>query len=199
MAGPRSPGEIGQSYAKLWRILPLAAVMAVVPALLLWVGLAAGRVFVAATGALGLLFFGPALLILLQAVIVPSYLVIDDEGLRFRFYSVELAVPWGAIKEIGPGMGWPALTFHDPRSVVDSATLVGLPPLAWMLAVPTWVVSRIVGRPLANIYPTSKRQLLGMFLANEESFGFHYGMPSSLLEASGRDIMAALRRRRPRA
>lgn len=186
-----------QSSARLWKIVPLAVAMAALPALLLGLGLARGQIIVAGAGVLGLFFFGPALVMLAQAMVVPSYLTIDDVGVRFRFYSVELSVPWSAIADVGPGVGWPALTFHEPERVARSATFIAFPPLAWMLAVPTLAVSLMLRRPLANIYPTGPRQLLAVFRANAESFGFHYGMPSSLLEAGGPEILAALRRHRP--
>lgn len=40
----------------------------------------------------------------------------------------------------------------------------------------------------------NREQLLRAFRAYEKMFGFHYGMPSSLLEASGPEIPAALKR-----
>ncbi len=54
-------------------------------------------------------------------------------------------------------------------------------------------VSLLLRQPLANLYPMNREQLLRAFRAYEKMFGFHYGMPSSLLEASGPEIPAALK------
>lgn len=55
-------------------------------------------------------------------------------------------------------------------------------------------VSLPLRQPLANLYPMNREQLLQAFRANQRMYGFHYGMPSSLLEASGPEILAALKR-----
>lgn len=55
-------------------------------------------------------------------------------------------------------------------------------------------VSLPLRQPLANLYPMNRERHPGAFRANERISGFHYGMPSGLLEASGPEILAALKR-----
>jgi hypothetical protein len=189
---------VRQSPRKLLKGLLLTFVFFVPSALLLGTGVLSAHPLALVGGGLGVAFSGPILLILLHALVQPSYLKIDDWGVNFRFYSVELAVPWENIREVSGGAGWPSLTFYDPDSVARAARFRGLPPLGWVLQIPTRAVSLIIRRPLANLYPTNRGQFLQHFRANERMFRFHYGLPTDLLEQSGREILKALKRWKPR-
>jgi hypothetical protein len=183
---------------KLLKALVLALGLLSVSAAILLGSLRGAHFFGVLAGAVATTFFGPILLVLLHAIVRPNYLVIGDRGLRFRFYSVELTVPWESVREIGGGVGWPSLTFHDCETVARSATVRGWPPVGWLLQLPTGLVSLLLRQPLANLYPVTLGQLLQAFRANERMFRFHYGMPSDLLEKSNKEILALLRARRPR-
>jgi hypothetical protein len=185
---------IRQSPRKFLRVLPLAFAMFAASAILLWVSARSANLLGVLGGGLAVTFFGPAFLILLHASIQPSHLRITAEGIRCRFYSLSLAIPWENIREVSGGAGWPALIFHDCDAVARSATFHGFPPLGWLLQIPTKAVGLLLRRPVANIYPLTRGQLLGAFRANEKMFGFHYGMPTSLLERSTEEILSALRR-----
>ncbi|HXH81342.1 MAG TPA: hypothetical protein VNN07_00270, partial [Candidatus Tectomicrobia bacterium] len=176
------------------RILPAATLMAGASALLLVVGARTLHPLPLVGGVLGTAFFGPALLILAHALVRPCYLAIEPHGVRFRFYSVECAIPWSEVRAVSAGTGWPALTFHDPQRVADAARVSAIRPLGWLLAVPTRVVAALLGAPLGPLYPTSRREVLAAFLANAATFGFHYGLPTSLLEADTRELVERLRR-----
>lgn len=182
-----------QSTLKLFRILPLASLMAGASGLLVVVGLHGAGIHALLAGGLGLVFFGPALFILLWAFVQPNYLVVDASGLRFRLYSLEATVPWEEVRTVSAGAGWPSLTFYDGDQVSQRFQFRGLLPLGWLLEIPTRIVSLILRRPLANMYPTTRRQLVDGFRANEQMFGFHYGLPTSLLDSSTREIVATMR------
>lgn len=188
---------IRQCRSKLLKILPIALGMLAVSGLILGVSFRSGSPVALFIGAVAVAFFGPAFLILAHELIRPSYLTIDDWGVRFRFHSLEMVVPWENIREVGGGAGWPSLTFYDCEAVARTTKFSGWLPLGWLLTISTKVVSLILRRPLANLYPTNPQQLLQAFRANERMFQFHYGMPSSLLERSTREIVALLKRRKP--
>lgn len=199
----RDPGHDGsastavtfrQSTAKLLRVLPLAVAMAAASGLLVLVGWRGAGLGAMLAGGLGLVFFGPALLILLWTLVRPNYLTVDDGGLRLRLYSLEANIPWTEIRGVSAGAGWPSLTFHDCERVSGSVEVCGIRPLGWLLEVPTRLVTLILHRPLANVYPTTQRQIVDGFRANEQMFGFHYGLPTSLLEGSTRTMLVAMRR-----
>lgn len=192
MAG--DPVEFRQATPKLLRVLPVAALMAGVSGLLLLVGLRGAGLAAVLAGVLGCTFFLPALLILLAALIRPNYLIVDDDGLRFRLSGLEGSLPWGEVRAITTGTGWPSLTFHDPDRVSRMIHFRGIPLLGWVLEVPTRLVSLWIRRPLANLYPTTRQQLVSGFRANERTFGFHYGLPTSTLEGATATIVAAMRR-----
>lgn len=175
-------------------MLPIATLMAGGSALLLLVGLRGAGLMGILGGALGLSFFGPALLVFLWALVRPNYLVVEDDGLRFRLHSVEATIPWEEVQAITTGAGWPSLTFHDPERVTRAVRFCGLWPLGWIIEIPTRIVSLIIRRPLANSYPTTRRQLLDGFRANDGMFGFHYGLPTSMLEGSTAEMVKAMRR-----
>lgn len=190
-----NPMVIHQSYRKLLLVLPLACLMALASALILWLSSSILHPIGILVGVVGVAFFFPALLILLQALVVPSYLRIDDAGINCRFYSIELSVAWDNIKEITGGMGWPSLVFYDPEIVASTAKFCSFAPIGWLLMIPTKSVSLLLRRPLPNIYPGTRKGLLQAFRATEQSFGFHYGLPSDLLEKSNREILTLLRQR----
>lgn len=185
---------VRQATGKLLRVFPIALLMFALSAGILWVSLLRRSYVGTFAGCLTFSFFGPAFLIMLQGLVRPNYLRADDRGIRCRFYSVELGVPWDNVRAVTGGVGWPALTFHDPEAAARSARFWGLLPLSWVLEFPAQIVSALVKRPIANIYPMTSGQLLRMFRANEQTFGFHYGMPTDALERPGHDILAALRR-----
>lgn len=189
---------IRQSPRKLLRMLPLAFAMFAASAALLWVSIRSPNLLGVLGGGLAVSFFGPTFFILLHASIQPSHLMITAEGVRCRFYSLSLAIPWENVREVTGGAGWPSLTFHDCDAVARNATFHGFPPLGWLLQIPTKAVGLLLRRPLANIYPLTRGQLLGAFRANEKMFGFHYGLPTSLLERSTEEILTALRRHKGR-
>lgn len=191
--------DFPQSTGKLLRALPIAGLMAGASALLLLVGLRGAGLLAVLAGVLAFAFFGPALLILLWTVVRPNYLRVEAGRLRFRLYGVEASIPWGEIHAITGGVGWPSLTFRDPERVVRSIRFRGIPLLGWILEIPTRIVSFLIRRPLANMYPTTRRQLVSGFRANERMFGFHYGLPTSLLEGSTASIVEVMRRAAARA
>jgi len=186
---------IRQSYRKLLLALPLAGVMFLVSALILWVSWSSLNPIGIVVGVVAVGFFFPALVMLLQAAMFPSYLAIDDAGINCRFYSIELSASWDNIKGITGGVGWPSLVFHSPEVVAATAKFWGFPPIGWLLAIPTRFVSLVLRRPMPNIYPATRKALLRAFRSTEQSFGFHYGMPSDLLDKSNREILTLLRRR----
>lgn len=190
------PVLIRQSTRKLFRVLPLAFGMFAASGLILAVAIYSRSLLGMLVGVIAVAFFGPALFILVSAVFWPSSLTVDDRGVRCRFYSVEIEIPWENIRDVSGRAGWPALTFHDCEAVARAARFHGFPPLGWLLQIPTKAVSLLLRQPLANIYPTSCAQLAGAFRANERTFGFHYGMPSDLLERSNQEIVELLKRRR---
>lgn len=183
-----------QSTTKLVRVLPAAVVMAGGSGLLFLVGVRGAGLAAVLAGGLGLAVFGPALLLLLWAVVRPNYLVADTDRVRFRLYTVEATIAWAEIRAVGAGAGWPSLTFHDCERISRSVVFRGFPLLGWIVEIPTRVVSLIIRQPLANMCPTTRRQLADGFRANERMFGFHYGLPTSLLDGSSREIIAAMRR-----
>jgi hypothetical protein len=185
---------VRQATGKLLRFFPIAFLMFALSAGILWISLLRHSYMGTFVGCLAVSFFGPAFLIMAQGLVRPSYLRADEWGIQCRFYSVELGVPWSNIRAVTSGVGWPALTFHDPEAAARSAHFWGLLPLSWILEFPARIVSALVKRPIANVYPMTGRQLLGMYRANEKTFGFHYGMPTDALERPGREILAALRR-----
>jgi hypothetical protein len=184
-----------QATAKLLRMLPLAFAMAGGSAAIGAAGLQGAGVGALLAGGLGLSFFGPALVILLWALVRPNYLAVDADALRFRLYSLEADIPWGEIRRATAGAGWPALTFYDCDQASHHVRFRGLKPLGWALEVPTQVAGLIIRQPIANIYPSTRRQLVSGFHANERMFGFHCGLPTSLLEGSTKEMVAAMRRR----
>lgn len=103
---------IHQSKRKLLKLLPLALLMFAGSGLLLRVSILNRNPFGVVIAGIAVAFFGPAFFILACALIRPSYLRIDDWGVHFRFYSVEMAVPWKNIQEVSGGVGWPSLTFY---------------------------------------------------------------------------------------
>lgn len=185
-----------QSRARLLRVLPLAIAMTGGSGLLFVVGLRGAGPIALLGGLLGLTFFGPALLILAWGLVSPNYLEVHPQGLRFRLHGLEATIPWEEIREVSGGVGWPSLTFHDCERVARDIRFRGFRPLGWLLEVPTRIVSLIIRRPLANMYPTTRRQLADAFRANERMFTFHYGLPTSLVEGSGREIIEAMKRAR---
>lgn len=185
-----------QSTSRLLRVLPLAVLMAGGSGLLVVVGVRGAGPIALLGGLLGLTFFGPALLILAWGLVSPNYLAVHSRGLRFRLHGLEAMIPWEEIREVSGGVGWPSLTFHDCERVARDIRFRGLRPLGWVLEVPTRIVSLIIRRPLANMYPMTRRQLVEAFRANERMFTFHYGLPTSLLEGSSREIMDAITRAR---
>ena len=161
---------------------------------ILLLGLRGGGLQALAPGVLGVAFFGPAFVILLWAFVRPNYLAIDDEGVQFRMYCVEGRIPWEEIGQVSAGAGWPSLTFDDCERVSRQVRLCGVRPLGWVLEIPTRAVSLMIRRPLANIYPATAGQLARGFRANEEMFGFHYGLPTSLLEGTTEEMVRAVRK-----
>jgi hypothetical protein len=186
---------IHQSYRKLLLILPLACLMFLVSAVILWISWVSVNPIGIVVGTVAVGFFFPALVMLLQAVIFPSYLTIDDGGITCRFYSIELSIAWDNIKEITGGMGWPSFIFHDPEIVASRARFSAFAPIGWLLSIPTKFVSLLLNKPMPNMYPATRKALLRAFRSTEQSFGFHYGLPSDLLEKGNQEILALLRRR----
>lgn len=169
--------------------------MFLVSALILWLSWSSVNPIGIVVGIVAVGFFFPALVMLLQAAIFPSYVTVDDAGISCRFYSIELSISWDNIKEITGGVGWPSLIFHNPEIVAGTARFWGFAPIGWLLAIPTKFVSLFLQRPMPNMYPPTRKALLRAFRSTEQSFGFHYGMPSDLLDKSNREILTLLRRR----
>lgn len=120
---------VHQSYRKLLKMLPLAFVMFAGAGLIVAIGVLALSPAALLAGAIAVAFFGPAFLILVQALFQPSYLRIDDHGVTCRFYSAELRVTWDNVRDVSGGVGWPSLTFYDCEAVARAARFRGFAPL----------------------------------------------------------------------
>lgn len=109
-----APFEARYSIPKLLGWLLLAAPFAAFSAMLLAGGLRGGSLFVAVLGAIGLLFFGGALLGLLRALIDRRVqLRIDGDGLLLRAHSAR-AIPLRSIRKAGLDSGRIMLFLHKP-------------------------------------------------------------------------------------
>jgi hypothetical protein len=112
--GALAPFEARYSIPKLLGWLLLAAPFAAFSAVLLAGGLRGGNPFVAILGAIGLLFFGGAVLGLLRSLIDRRIqLRIDDQGLLLRAHSAR-PIPLRSIRKAGLDSGRIMLFLHKP-------------------------------------------------------------------------------------
>lgn len=112
--GAVAPFEARYSIPKLLGWLLLAAPFAAFSAMLLAGGLRGGSLFVAVLGAVGLLFFGGAVLGLLSRMVDRRVqLRIDDQGLLLRAHSAR-PIPLRSIRKIGTDSGRIMLFLHKP-------------------------------------------------------------------------------------
>jgi hypothetical protein len=112
--GAAAPFEARYSIPKLLGWLLLAAPFAAFSAILLAGGLRGTSLFVAILGAIGLLFFGGAVLGLLSRMVDRRVqLRIDDQGLLLRAHSLR-PIPLRSIRKIGTDRGRIMLFLHKP-------------------------------------------------------------------------------------
>lgn len=112
--GAVAPFEARYSIPKLLGWLLLTGPFAAFSAVLLAGGLRGGSLFVAVLGAVGLLFFGGAVLGLLSRMVDRRVqLRIDDQGLLLRAHSAH-PIPLRSIRKIATDRGRIMLFLHKP-------------------------------------------------------------------------------------
>lgn len=112
--GATAPFEARYSIPKLLGWVLLVAPFAAFSAVLLVGGVRGNSLFVAILGAIGLLFFGGALLGLLRSLIDRRVqLRIDDQGLLLRPHSAR-TIPLRSIRKAGLDSGRIMLFLHKP-------------------------------------------------------------------------------------